>query len=235
VDLAGFHLPTAASAAATFTVVQGFFWHLEKTQNRNNRGCQGSLTWFCLVLGAALRLTDKLWFRSKGDEHTTHPGTGGRPHTLSGYGLRVFGAAMATVSGKSLASAYPASPSRGCGEHAACWISFICSGTPRAGSRLNASCGASASRQVTTPSCIILSVVPVWLWKSKRRYGWSASMTGRGVKARPTEPSWSTLSGEGSWTLRIPVDRDHRFRLIAIIESVRSRSCIPVDRDHWFR
>jgi hypothetical protein len=35
--------------------------------------------------------------------------------------------------------------------------------------------------------------------------------------------------------LRIPVDRDHRFRLIAIIQSVRSRSCIPVDRDHWFR
>jgi hypothetical protein len=35
--------------------------------------------------------------------------------------------------------------------------------------------------------------------------------------------------------MRIPVDRDHRFRLIAIIQSVRSRSCIPVDRDHWFR
>jgi hypothetical protein len=35
--------------------------------------------------------------------------------------------------------------------------------------------------------------------------------------------------------LRIPVDRDHRFRLIAIIQSVRSRSCIPVDRDHRFR
>jgi hypothetical protein len=35
--------------------------------------------------------------------------------------------------------------------------------------------------------------------------------------------------------VRIPVDRDHRFRLIAIIQSVRSRSCIPVDRDHWFR
>jgi hypothetical protein len=35
--------------------------------------------------------------------------------------------------------------------------------------------------------------------------------------------------------LRIPADRDHRFRLIAIIQSVRSRSCIPVDRDHRFR
>ena len=35
--------------------------------------------------------------------------------------------------------------------------------------------------------------------------------------------------------LRIPVNRDHRFRLIAIIRSVRSRSCIPVDRDHRFR
>jgi hypothetical protein len=35
--------------------------------------------------------------------------------------------------------------------------------------------------------------------------------------------------------VRIPVDRDHRFRLIAIIQSVRSRSCIPVDRDHRFR
>jgi hypothetical protein len=28
--------------------------------------------------------------------------------------------------------------------------------------------------------------------------------------------------------VRIPVDRDHRFRLIAIIQSVRSRSSIPV-------
>jgi hypothetical protein len=44
--------------------------------------CRSPLTGFCLVLGAALQLTDQLWFRSKGNEHTTHSGNRGRPQSL---------------------------------------------------------------------------------------------------------------------------------------------------------
>ena len=36
-DLAGIHLPTAASAGTTFAAIQGFFWSLEKIQSRENR------------------------------------------------------------------------------------------------------------------------------------------------------------------------------------------------------
>ena len=35
----------------------------------------------CLVLGAALRLTNQLWFRSKGNEHTRHSNPGDRPQS----------------------------------------------------------------------------------------------------------------------------------------------------------
>jgi len=36
-DIVGFHLPIAVSAAGTFTAIQTFFWQLEKVQSRGNR------------------------------------------------------------------------------------------------------------------------------------------------------------------------------------------------------